>query len=158
LKRLLIKQSIYLATIVVWRIPASEQVPNLLQRHVQHTAVPDELKAFDVNFCIESIVSSERAGSSSRSVTWASKRYAEAKKLVTKRSRGKTAAFIRQHLGCIHSPRSAGALGTFRAGLGDDCTFSRGNHLRRLVHCTECGRGSATPVPGHEPAHGYLPW
>jgi hypothetical protein len=38
----LIKQSIYLAAILVWRIPESEQVPNLLQRHVQHTAVPDD--------------------------------------------------------------------------------------------------------------------
>ena len=53
----LIKQSIYLAAILVWRIPESEQVPDLLQRHVQHTAVPDELKAFDVNLCIESVVS-----------------------------------------------------------------------------------------------------
>ena len=53
----LIKQSIYLAAIFVWRIPESEQVPDLLQRHVQHTAVPDELKAFDVNVCIDSVVS-----------------------------------------------------------------------------------------------------
>ena len=67
----------------------------------------------------------------------------------------KTETFIRQHLGCIHSPRSAGALGTFRTGVSDDCSFSRGNHLRRLVHCTEGGRGSATPRPGHEPAHDH---
>ena len=53
----LIKQSIYLSAILVWRIPEFEQVPNLLQRHVQHTAVPDELKAFEVNVCIESVVS-----------------------------------------------------------------------------------------------------
>lgn len=53
----LIKQSIYLGAIFVWRIPESEQVPDLLQRHVQHTAVPNELKAFDVNVCIESVVS-----------------------------------------------------------------------------------------------------
>ena len=53
----LVKQSVYLTAILVWRIPESEQVPNLLQRHVQHTAVPDELKAFDVNVCIESLVS-----------------------------------------------------------------------------------------------------
>ena len=52
----LIKQSIYFAAILVWRIPESEQVPNLLQRHVQGTAVPDELKAFDVDICIESVV------------------------------------------------------------------------------------------------------
>ena len=52
-----IKQRIYLAAILVWRIAESEQVPDLLQRHVQHTAVPDELKAFDVNVCIESVVS-----------------------------------------------------------------------------------------------------
>ena len=52
-----IKQSIYLAAILVWRIPESEQIPNLLQRHVQHTAVPDELKAFDVNVCIEPVIS-----------------------------------------------------------------------------------------------------
>ena len=53
----LIKQSIYLAAILIWRVPESEQVPNLLQCHVQGTAVPDELKAFDVNLCIESVVS-----------------------------------------------------------------------------------------------------
>ena len=53
----LIKQSIYLAAILIWRVPESEQVPNLLQSHVQGTAVPDELKAFDVNVCIESVVS-----------------------------------------------------------------------------------------------------
>jgi len=53
----LIKQSIYLAAILVWRIAESEQVLDLLQRHVQHTAVPDELKAFDVNVCIEPIIS-----------------------------------------------------------------------------------------------------
>jgi hypothetical protein len=41
----LIKQSIYLGAILVWRIPESEQIPDLLQRHVQDTAVPDELKA-----------------------------------------------------------------------------------------------------------------
>jgi hypothetical protein len=52
-----IKQRIYLAAILVWRIAESEQVLDLLQRHVQHTAVPDELKAFDVNVCIESVVS-----------------------------------------------------------------------------------------------------
>jgi hypothetical protein len=52
-----IKQSIYLAAILVRRIPESQQIPNLLQRHVQHAAVPDELKAFDVNVCIESVVS-----------------------------------------------------------------------------------------------------
>jgi hypothetical protein len=44
---MLIKQCIHLAAILVWRIPESEQVPNLLQRHVQGTAVPDELKTFD---------------------------------------------------------------------------------------------------------------
>ena len=33
--------------------------------------------------------------------------------------------------------------------------FPRGHHLRRLVHCTEGGRGSATPRPGHEPAHDH---
>jgi hypothetical protein len=53
----LIKQSIYLVAILVRRIPESEQVPDLLQRHVQHTAVPDELKAFGVNVGIESVVS-----------------------------------------------------------------------------------------------------
>jgi hypothetical protein len=53
----LIKQSIYLAAILVWRIPESEQVPNLLQRHVQRSAVPDELEPFDVNVCIDSVVS-----------------------------------------------------------------------------------------------------
>jgi hypothetical protein len=41
----LIKQSIYLAAILVWCIPEFEQVPNFLQRHIQHTAAPDELKA-----------------------------------------------------------------------------------------------------------------
>lgn len=44
----LVKQSIYVCAILIWRIPESEQAPDLLQRHVQHTAVPDELKAFDV--------------------------------------------------------------------------------------------------------------
>jgi hypothetical protein len=53
----LVKQYVYLAAIPVWRIPESEQVPNLLQRHVQGTAVPDELKAFDVNVCIEPVIS-----------------------------------------------------------------------------------------------------
>jgi hypothetical protein len=53
----LIKQSVYLGAILLWRISESEQVPDFLQRHVQHTAVPDELKAFDVNVCIESVVS-----------------------------------------------------------------------------------------------------
>ena len=52
----LVKQYIYLAAIPVWRIPESEQVPNLLQRHVQGTAVPDELKAFDVSVCIQPVV------------------------------------------------------------------------------------------------------
>jgi hypothetical protein len=53
----LIKQSIYVAAILVWCIPEFEQVSNFLQSHVQRTAVPDELKAFDVNVCIESVVS-----------------------------------------------------------------------------------------------------
>jgi hypothetical protein len=54
---MLIKQCIHLAAILVWRIPESEQVPNLLQRHVQGTTVPDELKTFDVNVRIEPVVS-----------------------------------------------------------------------------------------------------
>jgi hypothetical protein len=53
----LIKQCIYLAAILVWRIPECEEISNLLQRHVQRTAVPNELKAFDVNVCIEPVVS-----------------------------------------------------------------------------------------------------
>ena len=53
----LLKQSIYLAAIFVGGIPKSEEVSNLLQRHVQHAAVPNELKAFDVNVCIEPVVS-----------------------------------------------------------------------------------------------------
>jgi hypothetical protein len=53
----LIKQCIHLAAILVWRIPESEEVPNLLQRHVQRTAVPNKLKAFDVNVRKEPVVS-----------------------------------------------------------------------------------------------------
>jgi hypothetical protein len=53
----LIKQSIYLAAILVWRIAEPEQIPNFLQRHVQRAAVPDELKPFDVSVCIEPVVS-----------------------------------------------------------------------------------------------------
>jgi len=53
----LIKQCIYLAAILVRCIPEFEEISNLLQGHIQRTAVPNELKAFDVNVCIEPIVS-----------------------------------------------------------------------------------------------------
>ena len=53
----LIKQCICLAAILVRRIAEFEEISNLLQRHVQGTAMPNESKAFDVNVCIESVVS-----------------------------------------------------------------------------------------------------
>ena len=58
----LLKQSVYLAAILVWCIPEFQEISNLLQRHVQRTAVPDELQAFDVNVCIEPVVSFSTRG------------------------------------------------------------------------------------------------
>jgi hypothetical protein len=52
----LIKKRVHLAAIVVWPVPESEQVANFFQGHVKETAVPDELKTFDVSFCIQPVV------------------------------------------------------------------------------------------------------
>jgi hypothetical protein len=59
---MLIKQCIRLAAILVWCIPEFQKISNLLQGHVQQTAVPDEMKAFDVNVCIEPVVSLRTRG------------------------------------------------------------------------------------------------
>lgn len=59
----LVEQGIHLAAVLLRRVPEPQQHPNLIERHVQVSALPDETQPLDMRLRIDAVVAFGAIGS-----------------------------------------------------------------------------------------------